>query len=242
MSLELEIECCGALPTLHAFTGNDYTSAFHGVGKVRAFKTMLKDDRFISTFNDIGESFIFDASSFPKVEQFVCALYSVKCKTVNEARYSKFCTNSRATEPQKLPPTRDALLCHCKRVAYVTSVIKRSLENNPTIPSPDGYGWHLEEGRLEIQWMLLPPAPEQVLQLISCGCKKSGCKTRACVCKSHGLPCTDLCHCISCENRKEHIDSPDDDDDDDDDNDDIDDDESSEDDDDDDDDESLDGE
>jgi len=46
---------------LHAFTGNDYTSAFHGVEKVRAFKAMRKDDNFISTFEKIGDSFIFDA-------------------------------------------------------------------------------------------------------------------------------------------------------------------------------------
>jgi len=50
--------------------------------------------------------------------------------------------------------------------------------------------------------MLLLLAPEQVLQLISCGCKKFGCITRGCVCRMHGLPCTDLCNCVSCENKK----------------------------------------
>ena len=186
MSQELEVDCCRALPALHAFTGNDYTSAFHSVGKVKAFKAIMKDDCFISAFKSIGDSFTFDSSTFPKMEEFVCALYSVKCKTVNEARYTKFCANSRATEPQKLPPTRDALLCHCKRVAYVISIVKRSLENGPRIPSPDGYGEYLHEGNLEIQWMLLPPAPEQILNLISCGCKKSSCIIKVCVCKMHG--------------------------------------------------------
>jgi len=162
MSQELGVNCCGALPVLHVFTGNDYTSAFHGVEKVRAFKAMRKDDNFISTFEKIGDSFIFDASCFPKIEKFVCALYSVNWQTLNEARYKKLCMNSRATEPHKLSPIRNALLCHCKRVAYVTCVVKWSLENNPTIPNPDGYEWHLKEERLEIQWMLLPPAPEQV--------------------------------------------------------------------------------
>ena len=45
----------------------------------------------------------------------------------------------------------------------------------------------------------------QVLQLISCNCKKSKCIAGACNCRSHGLPCTDLCGCPSdddgCENR-----------------------------------------
>lgn len=201
ISLELGIDCCDALPALHAFTGNDYTSAFHGIGKVRAYKAMLKSENFISAFKRIGNSFIFDTKDFAVIEEFVCSLYGAKqCKDVNEARYAKFCSTVRATEPQKLPPTRDALLCHCKRVSYVTAVVKKSLNNHPNIPNPyEGYGWVLREGKLEIQWMLLPPAPDQVMQLITCGCK-TGCSTRACSCKSNGLSCTDLCKCKDCVN------------------------------------------
>ena len=136
-------------------------------------------------------------------EKFVCSLYGLtQCSNVNEARYVKFCSNTRSAEPHKLPPTRDALLCHCKRVAYVTAVIKRSLERYPDVPRPyDGHGWIMDEnGTLQIQWMLLPPAPEEVMQFITCGCLKSGCATNICVCKSHGLPCTDLCKCKNCTN------------------------------------------
>ena len=35
-------DCCKVLPALHAFTGYDYTSAFHGIGKVKAIK-LIKD-------------------------------------------------------------------------------------------------------------------------------------------------------------------------------------------------------
>jgi len=87
---------------------------------------------------------------FPKVEKFVCALYSVNCQIVKKARYKKFCMNSQATDLQKLAPIRDALLCHCKQVAYVTCVVKQSLEKNPTILNLYGYGWHLKEEHLEI--------------------------------------------------------------------------------------------
>lgn len=37
---ELGRNCCLALPALHAFTGIDYTSAFHGMGKGKAFKLL----------------------------------------------------------------------------------------------------------------------------------------------------------------------------------------------------------
>ena len=117
-------------------------------------------------------------------------------------RYEKFTSGKVVPPPGKLPPARDSLLCHCKKVSYVTAMVRRSLSPVTGMPGPDGYG-KMDEETLSIQWMLLPPAPE-VLQLISCNCKKSMCKTAACICVSYGLPCTDLCRCTgdteSCEN------------------------------------------
>ena len=152
-------------------------------------------------FRLLGNSFTFEASLFPKLESFVCQLYGLKCANANDGRYMKFCSNQKAPEPQKLPPTRDALLC--KRVSYVTAIIKRSLQASPSIPSPNGYGWTLSNGILSVTWMLRKPAPDEILQLISCNCRTSKCKTQACVCKAHGLGCTDLCGCLACENESD---------------------------------------
>ena len=192
-----------ALTSLHAFTGNDYTSAFHGIGKAKAFKILCKSEEYQMVFENLGNTFTFDTDLFPEIERFVCELYGAgSCETTDEARYFKFCcSKSKLPEPQQLPPTRDALLCHCKRVSYVTSIIKSSLSPCPVIPSPDGYGWEIKDGLMEIQWMLRKPAPDVVLDLVSCSCKKKRCVSANCACKSHGLPCTDLCGCIDCENK-----------------------------------------
>ena len=156
---EIGPDCCRALPALHAFTGNDYTSAFHGLGKVKAYETMKESPEFIKLFQSMGDHFEFDASTFGLVEKFVCHLFGVShCNDVNEARYVKFCAKQNAAESQRLPPTRDALLLHCKRVCFSTAIVKRSRQNSPYIPRPyDGYGYDLVDGALEIQWMLLPP-------------------------------------------------------------------------------------
>ena len=90
-----------------------------------------------------------------------------------------------------------------KRVNNVTAVVKNSLiETNPIIPCPDGYGWTLNNDILEIVWMLNKPAPDEIIELISCSCRKNACKSNRCVCKSHSLHCTDLCSCDNsfCEN------------------------------------------
>ena len=52
------------LLALHAFTGCDYTSAFHGIGKVKAFIVLKKDERFHYAFGIIGDDFRFDQDVF----------------------------------------------------------------------------------------------------------------------------------------------------------------------------------
>ena len=50
--------------------------------------------------------------------------------------------------------------------------------------------------------MLLPPAPDNVLNLINCSSKKR-CKTNAYTCKLNDFQCTELCQCTEeCENGK----------------------------------------
>ena len=61
---------------------------------------------------------------------------------------------------------------------------------------------------LAITWgtlHLLPggqPAPDSILEYVSCKCKK-GCQTRRCSCHKANLKCTELCQCNSCENAEE---------------------------------------
>ena len=69
ISKELGVNCCKALPGIHAFTGNDYTSAFHGIGKIKAYKTMVESDEFVHAFGKIGEHFDFNAEYFSTIEK-----------------------------------------------------------------------------------------------------------------------------------------------------------------------------
>ena len=125
----------------------------------------------------MGNNVAFNSNLFESVERYVLNLYGLKnCGDVNEGRYVKFTSSNITPPPQKLPPTRDALLCHCKRVSFVTAMVKHALEADFEIPSPDGHGWSIVDGKLSIVWILLPPAPDDVLQLVSCNCKKSACK------------------------------------------------------------------
>ena len=46
------------------------------------------------------------------------------------------------------------------------------------------------------------PAPESILEFVSCSCHKNKCQTQQCQCRSIELHCTDECRCANCNNRK----------------------------------------
>lgn len=49
--------------------------------------------------------------------------------------------------------------------------------------------------------MDLLPAPNSVLELANCKCKKNKCQTKSCTCFKNNLSCTEFCSCTDCENK-----------------------------------------
>eukprot|EP00745_Piridium_sociabile_P007798 TRINITY_DN15240_c0_g2_i1.p1 TRINITY_DN15240_c0_g2~~TRINITY_DN15240_c0_g2_i1.p1 ORF type:complete len:104 (-),score=14.59 TRINITY_DN15240_c0_g2_i1:515-826(-) len=58
--------------------------------------------------------------------------------------------------------------------------------------APELWGWQLVCGRLEPRETDLPPAPEDLLKVIRCNCKKD-CSSKRCTCRKHGLECSVAC-------------------------------------------------
>ena len=197
-------DTCKALVGLHAFTGCDTVSAFAGKGKLRALQ-ILKSPHVKSTFTQLGEQWSVTPELFAALEEFVCQLYATNSGTnhVDELRYNLFCSKKGETESHQLPPCQDCLQKHCLRANY-QAAIWRSLQNNPGTPTPVGHGWRMEkeddQPMLVIDWMDRVPAPEAVLDLLSCLCSRS-CKLPSCVCLTNGLKCTDMCRLRNCTNQ-----------------------------------------
>ena len=73
------------------------------------------------------------------------------------------------------------------------------------IPLPMNHGWKKANdanGRegLVIDWITGPIAPDAVLSLLSCTCKRS-CTLPDCVCLQHSMNCTEMCKLKSCSNQ-----------------------------------------
>ncbi len=62
-------------------------------------------------------------------------------------------------------------------MAYAFCIAIKALVPSPHVPSPRDFGWKEATDGLEIVWMTKKPAPESILDLISCSCKKRKCTT-----------------------------------------------------------------
>ena len=190
-----------ALPALHALSGCDSTSCFNGLGKVKCLKVMQSDERFLDAASLVGEDKNLSSTVKEVLEEFVCKLYGAKQDVeINEARYRLFSKVRNIPAPHKLPPTRDALYLHFDRVNYQCHEWKNALDSNHVLPNPVNHGWTEVDGKLSIYWITNKPAPETVLEFVSCECRKSRCVANQCRCYSVGLRCTDSCRCMNCEN------------------------------------------
>lgn len=194
---------CKALVGMHAFTGCDTISAFAGRGKITALKQLKSDKAYQEAFAELGRSWEVSEELSDKLQAITCHLYlpSTNTTEVNKLRYQIFCARRGEVDSSQLPPCEDCLSMHILRANYQAAIWQRCLEPSPSVPSPKDCGWTTDaDGNLVVEWMRGPPAPDAVLQLLSCKCVRS-CKLPVCTCLSNGLKCTDMCKLQTCSNQ-----------------------------------------
>ena len=199
---DIPAELAKALPALHALSGCDSTSSFSGIGKKKCLQVLKSDQRFIEAPCLLGENAAIPNVVLEVIEEYVCLLYGITNETsVNVSRYKLFTNRRKFPDPNKLPPTQDALYQHIKRVNYQVREWKQALDTSYQRTDPNGNGWRVSgDGNLEIKWGLKKPALDSILEFAFCGCKRSRCTGGSCGCFKLSLPCSELCECIDCEN------------------------------------------
>ena len=175
---------------------------------VETFMRLAETDPIVTCFRQLGSGvltpeFIFDdlPPQVKKLEKFVCQVYSsLGVMDLPTLRWEMFRT--RNMEGEMLPPTRAALLPHIARANYAAMRDKSYTTPCPQLPAIEESGWRFDTGVYLPLHSLVPPAPNAVIELIKCGCKKSCAKH--CSCYKNGLPCTPLCKCYgkSCTNME----------------------------------------
>ena len=105
-------------------------------------------------------------------------------------------TGDSSVKLYSLPPTSEAFIQNARRCHFQVAIWKSALLHTPPKLDPTRHGWKLNHQGVLIPRTVpsdTPSAPSDVLQLIHCNCKTSGCRTEACKC--YGLGCTSFCLC-----------------------------------------------
>jgi hypothetical protein len=182
-----------ALLAFHALTGSDTTSFVAGHSKQTAYKVFQEHHHLLIGLGD-GEP---TDEKVKSAESFICRLYKVPAiiESADQARSILF---AKASTPEALPPTSDALKFHILRAHYQAIVWKQAHIPKPDIPAPDQYGWKRDQGQLIPVLMSKQAIPQECMELVSCQCSK-GCRTMCCKCRKTRLQCTSACKCSDSE-------------------------------------------
>lgn len=190
---------------LHAFSGCDTTSSFFKYGKVKFVKTLCKHldlPALVQLFKQPNANPDILANI---AQRFIVALYGYTAKqgmSLNTYRYRCFLKSAYKTKFNiaSLPPTEAAARQHTLRT-YLQ--VQKWCGNDC---NPVEWGWKAGKDGLLPVTTLAPAAPDKLLQLISCKCKKDC--SRACGCRKAGLQCSIICtNCNqSCSNMPEPVD------------------------------------
>ena len=181
---------CRALIGMNAFTGCDTMTAFAGKGKTSSLRLMINNLEVQDTFIQLGQTCDISVELIDKLESVTCLLNAPSATLVNKLRYDLFCAKKWEIESRQLRPCKDSLVKHAQRANYQAAIWKRCLRQNPETPSPVGRGWKMETEQgvehLSIDWMNGQPAPQAVLDLLTCTFK-TRCSLPKCTCLVSGL-------------------------------------------------------
>ena len=155
-------------------TGCDSVSSFAGIGKKKAFQVLCKKKEKLESLLIFGDSHDIDEYNrgFKSALMLIIFLYGGTDDDVDIAqlRYKLF--SQKSLGGAKLPPTYDAALYHIKRANYQMLIWKNACIPNLNLPSPDGNGWKMLDGEIVSQFMNNKAAPNVILELNVCNCKK----------------------------------------------------------------------
>lgn len=178
---------------IHAFSGCDTVSSLFRQSKIGLLEKLCKGGEDLKIAFETLLSV--DALQMEVVEAGL-VLFSFIYGDINvsleQHRYIKYhqITAKTILKPEALPPTSDAATQHVLR-AYL-QYHDWLLLGSMTLP-PIEFGWKLDSnGKYCPITTLGPVAPQELLKLTACNCKKD-CSTKQCSCRSLGVKCFAAC-------------------------------------------------
>ena len=148
------------MAAFHALSGADNTGSSSGKGKLLRRKVFAKaDPSIITALAELGQAAHPNEEIVVAIEKFVCLLYQPRTTitTVKELRWFLF--KKQQAQSDRLPPTQAALHQAILRTHYQLMVWNSDRITNPALPSPQQYGWQMDQDEWIPVMTNLPRAP-----------------------------------------------------------------------------------
>lgn len=200
IAIALGEDRAAALRGFHAFSGCDQVSFFASKLKRTHWKTWLAFPQATEAFKFLGEVHDAIAEHVQRLlEEYVVHLFATERQllemgaplTLNKLRRFLFEAEHKL---HLLPPTLAALIQHILRAAYQAGQIwgRVSVNFDSEVPSAEGWGWtKTTTGSWTPHWTDL----SWIWEACRCGCQKTPCDSKRCMCVRNDLPCTPACKC-----------------------------------------------
>ena len=131
----------------------------------------------------------------------LCATYMVLQSALTSILFDIKCLKAGKYDKQLLPPNQDSLDQHIRQANYQCHIWRHTAQPVLNLSSFREHGWKVDEdGNVLVNWLTIAPAPESLLKLVNCKCRK-GCENNRCSCVKAGLNCSQLCKCLGCKNN-----------------------------------------
>ena len=186
-TVESHSDIADDLLEIHVLSGAYAVASLHGIGKATVVKVATKGCFPLFCIGDVHAEI---KSVEAQATNFMCAAdgkVAESCNSRTECRVnmwrSKTGKSASSVKLCSIPPTSEAFtenvhICHLQ-----VAIWKAALLESPPKMDATKYGWELDH-----LGVLVPrtvpsgtlSAPPDILQLIHCNCKASGCRTAAC--------------------------------------------------------------
>ena len=199
-TVESHCDVADYLLAIYGVSGADAVASLHDIGKATVVKVAKKGCFPLFCIGNVHAEIKYVEAQATK---FMCAAYgkvAESCNSMTERRVKMWRSKTRKSGASSvklcsIPPTTEAFIENVHRCHLQVAIFKAALPESPTEMDSTKYGWELDHldnlVPRTVPSVSTLSAPSDILQLIHCNCKASGCRTAACSCTKIG--CTIFC-------------------------------------------------
>ena len=130
---------------------------------------MEADDEITDCLSQLGiTASIPSDDTMALIEKLVCQLYLPKTETSSMSEVRWWLFRKKQAQSERLHPTQAALRQAILRAHHQALDWNNNVVANPTLPSPENYGWELHGEKWVPIMTTHPPASQAIIYLVKC--------------------------------------------------------------------------